>query len=253
MWYQTADNGRELWKVKNWDKYSWLIHGFTSRHWGNLALHVEDTVDNVITKRERLSRYLEISLGSWVVGNQVHKTNIKKVKPSDKGCGAVDHASAFCDTDGMITDYPDLFLVTFYADCVPLLFVEPKSRTIGIAHAGWRGTAAQIGSTMVNHFRFAHQADLNDLEVAIGPAIGGCCYKISEQVAENFSQQSLSYRSDGIYLDLCLANQLQLIASGVNANNIYPANECTYCNNSFFSFRREGKSAGRMAAFIYRS
>ena len=253
MWYQAVDSGRELWKVKNWDKYSWLTHGFTSRHWGNLALHVEDIAD-VITERERLSQHLGISLDSWVVGNQIHKANIQRVKPSDKGRGAVDHASAFCDTDGMITEYPGLFLVTFYADCVPLFFVEPKSRIIGIAHAGWRGTAAQIGPAMVNYFRLAYQqADLNHLEVAIGPSIGSCCYQISEQVAENFSQQSLSCSSDGIYLDLCLANKLQLIASGVNANNIFLANQCTYCNNSFFSFRREGKNAGRMAAFIYRS
>jgi len=61
---------------------------------GNLALHVESTAD-VIAERERLSQYLGISLDSWVVGSQIHKANIQRVKPSDKGRGAVDHASAF--------------------------------------------------------------------------------------------------------------------------------------------------------------
>ncbi len=153
MWYSSTEFSLGLWQVKGWKQHPWLIHGFTERFWGNLALHVGDNPISVLARRKRLSTALNISLNSWVVANQVHKSNVAVVTLSDRGRGGGSSpAQAIPDTDALITDQPNLMLVTFYADCVPLIFLHAQSRTIAMAHAGWRGTRAKIGAAVVDYF-----------------------------------------------------------------------------------------------------
>ena len=82
--------------------------------------------------------------------------------------------------DGLVTDEPDVVLVTYYADCVPLYFLDPEKRVIGLAHGGWRGTAGRIGRKMVDKMKaeygcrperiigavsYTHLQELKDLHI----------------------------------------------------------------------------------------
>ena len=80
------------------------------------------------------------------------------------GGGAFSQDSALQDTDGLITDQTNVLLASFYADCVPLLFIEPQRKIIAMAHAGWRGTLGQIDANMVKQFHKLYQVEPKEIE-----------------------------------------------------------------------------------------
>ena len=88
--------------------------------------------------------------------------------------------------DGLCTNEPGVTLVTYYADCVPLYFLDPVTRSVGLAHAGWRGTVAKIGAVMVEKMAREFGSNPKDIIAGIGPSIGPCCYEVDEPVANQF-------------------------------------------------------------------
>lgn len=83
-----------------------------------------------------------------VFSDQTHTTNIRVVTEADRGKGFTKPLD-YTDVDGLITDVPGLVLATFYADCVPLYFVDPIRKAVGLSHSGWRGTVHKIGKITV--------------------------------------------------------------------------------------------------------
>jgi YfiH family protein len=160
--------------------------------------------------------------------------------------------------DAIITDQPGLAIGIKTADCVPIFFTDTVKRIVGVAHAGWRGTALNIAAKVVHNFvdRFASQTD--DIIAVIGPAIGPCCYQVDEFVFNameaHANRESFFYPccKDGHWmLDLPLANKLQLIGSGILQENIFTADYCTSCNTDIlYSHRGEGGNTGRQLNFI---
>jgi YfiH family protein len=180
--------------------------------------------------------------------------------------------------DGLITSTPKLLLAIQTADCLPVILVDAKRRSIGVFHAGWRGSVQRIVEKgvgeMVRHFG----SRARDLKAAIGPGIYGCCYEVGEEVRKKFESQFeygaklfrevkdsdpvrekypllfLTARAPGhselpkrVFLDLVEANRQQLLAVGVAARNIEVAGLCTSCNPELlFSYRGEGGKTGRM-------
>ena len=110
-----------------------------------------------------------------------------KVTAQNKGSGII-RARDFQDVDGMITDVPGVVLATFYADCVPLYFVDPVNRAIGLSHSGWRGTVGKIGRETVEAMGREYGTRAQDLTVAIGPSICRQCYEVSEDVIRQFQR-----------------------------------------------------------------
>ena len=92
--------------------------------------------------------------------------------------------------DGLLTDEPGVTLVTYYADCVPLYFLDPVHRAIGLAHAGWRGTVAGMGIKMVEAMAHKFGSRPEELLAAIGPSIGPCCYEVDQPVADAFAART---------------------------------------------------------------
>lgn len=143
------------------------------------------------------------------------------------------------------------------ADCVAVLAVDRKGAALAALHAGWRGAAAGIAARAVARFR-AEGVPANDLIVALGPAILGCCYEVGEDVvtalrAECGLAPGYSRRpADGrVLVDLHAALACQLVAAGVAAASIHAAPWCTRCRTDlFFSFRGEGRGAGRLMAAV---
>ena len=88
----------------------------------------------------------------------------------------------------MITNVPGLVLATFYADCVPLFFVDPVHKAIGLSHSGWRGTVGKIGKVTVEKMAEEFQTDPSELYAAIGPSICQDCYEVSEDVIKKFRE-----------------------------------------------------------------
>ena len=162
--------------------------------------------------------------------------------------------------DGMVTDVPGLILATFYADCVPLFFVDPVHKAVGLSHSGWRGTAGKIGAVTVEKMREAYGTRPEDLYSAIGPSICQECYEVSEDVIEAFQKSfpekdwdSLFYKKEnGKYqLDLWRANERIFTEAGIREDHIAVTNVCTHCNpDILFSHRTTGDKRGNVSAFL---
>lgn len=142
------------------------------------------------------------------------------------------------------------------ADCVPLLLLDCRTRAVAAVHAGWRGTAAQIARNTVEKLRKDYESRPRDLYVAVGPCIRPCCYEVSSEVAERFSElpESVQRSPQGKpRLDLAQANRSQLLDTGVPGTQIFDCALCTSClADRFFSFRREPDNPGRMLSSICR-
>jgi YfiH family protein len=225
-------------------------HGFTLR-WRRLdaggpresfGLHGRECVD-----REVLAQSLGFS--DLVHMTQVHENRIRLV--SEPSVNAT-----VCD--GIVTGRKGLGLSVQTADCVPLLMWDSKRNVVAAVHAGWRGTLAGIASRAVRYLRKETASTADSIQVVMGPAIGCCCYEVGNEVWSAFSEQSagaselFSPGSRGRkHFDLIEANRRQLRAEGVQPDQIYSADLCTICNNDIlYSYRREGKGAGRQFGMI---
>ncbi|MDA8354428.1 MAG: peptidoglycan editing factor PgeF [Firmicutes bacterium] len=224
----------------------------------NYALHVGGRRETVIQNRKRLASRLGMPFSSWTCGEQVHGVAIREVTSADRGKGRESMDSAFPETDGLLTREPDLLLTSFYADCVPLLFYSPDPAWIGVAHAGWRGTVGKIGSRMVREI-VRRGAARDQIHVAIGPSIGGCCYEVDEKVVmplkdvlPNPGRAVVQPSGRGKWkLDLKEANRQLLLKEGLKEDQVVMTGWCTSCHPDLFhSHRRDHGKTGRMVAFI---
>ena len=145
----------------------------------------------------------------------------------------------------------------FYADCVPVLLADPETGVIGLAHAGWRGTAAQIAKKTVAAMQDAFHVNPQNLLAAIGPSIGGCCYEVDDVVRNEMPGYESCFmdKCDGKYwLDLWQVNRQQLMETGVKPSRISVAGICTNHNPELFcSYRYENGRTGRMGVCLCRN
>lgn len=227
----------------------------------NYALYVSEEREQVLANRRQLVEQLGFSLDSWTCGEQVHQARIAEVKWADRGRGARDQETAFPATDGLLCQEKDVFLASFYADCVPLLFFSPETGYIGVAHAGWKGTVQQIGVKMIEELKL-RGAQVENIRVAIGPSIGMCCYEVDQRVQEPVRQlfppsmwKHLMKPVDQEHcqLDLKRVNYELIKSAGVQPEHIFLSKWCTSCNATYFySHRRDRGHTGRMVAWIAR-
>lgn len=158
--------------------------------------------------------------------------------------------------DACITARPGVSLMITTADCVPIFFHDPVRRVVGLAHAGWRGTLAGVGEATVAAMQERFGSRPGDLEVAIGPAIGPCCFEVDEDVASKFrggldGEDLLTPVQNKWTVDLWQANRKRLVRAGVDEDKIRVSRLCTACQpDLFFSYRRDRRVTGRMAAVI---
>ncbi|AIQ37245.1 multicopper polyphenol oxidase [Paenibacillus sp. FSL R5-0345] len=264
----------EPWRVKHKE----ITAGFTGRQGGaskepydslNCAFHVGDAPDDVLKNRRALAEALDFKPEAWTCGEQTHGAEIAVVREADRGRGQKDRASAFQATDGLLTDVPGVLLTSFYADCVPLYFYDPVNQVVGLAHAGWKGTVAQIAAAMVSKMENIYGSHLQDIIAAIGPSIGDCCYEVDDYVMEHVRQledelSKLTETTDtvGLYrtsdtdknkymLNLKEMNRRIMIKAGILPTHIECTSWCTSCNQDlFFSYRKENGVTGRMTSWI---
>lgn len=240
-------------------------HLFTTRLGGvsggefasmNLSAARGDAESNVLENHRRIARVLGCDVGDMVASHQTHTTNIRRVTSRDRGKGIVRERD-YENVDGMVTEEPGVVLATYYADCVPLYFVDPVNRAIGLAHSGWRGTVDGMGERMVRTMSRCFGSRPEELLVGIGPSICRDCYEVGEDVGKVFAEKfggdvAAPGGQPGKYqLDLWLANEMLLERAGVPKSHIQITDICT-CHNSdyLFSHRASQGRRGNMGAFL---
>lgn len=242
------------------DEIPWLVNGFSTRLGGvseghlstmNLGFERHDKPENLKENFRRIAKAIGFEPENLVCSAQTHTTNVRKVTEEDRGRGYT-RVRGWRDVDGLVTDQPDLVLEGSFADCVPLYFVDPEHRAIGLAHSGWRGTAKRMGEVTVKRMVREFGSDPSDIIAAIGPCICGDCYEVSGDVAGQFSDSCVKAESNGHFLlDLVRANEEILLAAGIREENIHQSNLCT-CENAelLFSHRATQGRRGNLGAFL---
>lgn len=243
-------------------------HCFTTRIGGvskgiyeslNLSFTRGDEDAAVRENFRRLAGAMKTDVSKFVFTDQTHTTNVRRVTAEDAGKGIVKERD-YTDIDGLITNEPGLVLSTFYADCVPLYFVDPVHRAIGMSHSGWKGTVGKMGAVTITAMKREFGTEAKDLVCAIGPSICQDCYEVSEDVADAFKEafpghadEILLDKKNGKYqLDLWRTNEIVLTEAGVLKENIAVTNICTCCNpDLLFSNRASHGKRGNLGAFIY--
>ena len=260
-------------------EYSDFVHAFSTRLGGvsegiyssmNLSFTRGDEEDRVYENFHRFTSAVGVPYESIVMSDQTHTDNVRVVTSKDMGNGLT-RKKEFFDTDGLITNERGITLFTSYADCVPLFFIDPVNKAIGLSHSGWRGTVQRIGKVTVDKMRENYGTNSADVIAAIGPSICFDCYEVSEDVAvkfmEEFKDDKLVVTSQREYfkshkiekeategkyqLDLWRANQIVLMEAGIKPENIACTNICTCCNPDFlFSHRASQGKRGNLAGVL---
>ena len=189
--------------------------------------------------------------------DQTHTANVRVVTEKDAGHG-ITRPKIYHNIDGQITNVPGLPLITYHADCVPLFFVDPVKKAIGLTHSGWRGTAARIGARTVEAMNESYGSRPEDIIGVIGPSICQSCYEVSRDVAEAFEKdfrvsETLIYaKGNGKYqLNLWEANRQVMLDAGMTPEHITVTNWCTGCHpDLLWSHRKTGGDRGSLAAFL---
>jgi YfiH family protein len=260
-------NGLRYIQFANLKKYdNTITHCFTTRIGGvstgecaslNLGFNRNDKRENVLENYKRICEVLDIDPGNMVLSNQVHDNKVKVVDYNDRGKGII-RSSDIVGYDGLVTNNKDVALVTFYADCVPLFFFDCEKNVIALAHSGWRGTVKGIAKETLRKMNEEFGCKTGDIEVAIGPSIGKCCFEIGKEVYDEFLD-TLGWSKDYCkktgevkwHIDLKGIITHMLIDAGVNAQKICNANICTKCNKDvFFSHRGDKGKTGSMTAIM---
>ena len=245
-----------------------LVHAFSTRMGGvskgyfasmNLSFQRGDEPEAVMENHRRLAQAVGYPYEKLVFSNQVHTTKIHKVTESDCGKG-ICRDSDIVGIDGLMTNVPGIPLMTFYADCVPLYFYDPKQRVVALAHSGWRGTVAGMGRVMVEAMKREYGSEPSDIVCAIGPSICQDCYEISGDVAEAFRDAftEAAYadimrddKNGHYHLNLWKANQYILLQAGITKEHLTTTDICTCCNPKLlYSHRASHGKRGNLGAVI---
>ncbi len=246
-------------KVPQWETYCGLLHGFLGRRGGksvgtyaglNVSYRVGDDAKVVSQNVCDVKLAVGIHDGRIVTMKQAHGDQIVEVK--NKKLKEADEA------DGMVTRAEGVHLGVLTADCVPILLVAPQYKLVAAVHAGWRGTLAGIAEKTVRLFEEQYGVSPDEVEAALGPAIGGCCYEVKEDVTQpliekwgELAQGGLQSRDGKFFADLRHLNRGILERAGMPAHRIFQVGPCTCCApDEFFSYRREKKETGRQISFI---
>lgn len=232
-----------------------LRHAITTREGGvsqreysalNLASHVGDDADDVRENRRRLAGELNFDHLNLVSAQQVHGANAMIVTQKYSRRGALDWDSAISETDALIVNEKQIPLLILVADCAPILIADSKREILAVVHAGWRGAAEKIASQTIAKMQDECGAQVEDLQVGIGPCLCAKCFEIGEEVAAKVPSKFLIEGFEKPHLDLRALIQGDLLAKGVLPSRIETMNHCPKCENEmFFSHRGQNGKAGR--------
>jgi polyphenol oxidase len=236
-------------------------HGFTTRRGGvsqppfdslNLAGRWGDDRDAIAENRRRFEA--AAGVGAVRFARQVHGCDVARV-----AAGSPVEAIAAVAADAVVTDAPGMAVGVYVADCVPILVADGRTGACAAVHAGWRGTVSGVLGATLRHMTGELGSRAADLRVAIGPAIGACCFEVGPEVVAAVEAAFPGAREGGAilprlpraHIDLAWLNRAAAEGAGVPRDAIEVAGVCTRCDAArFFSYRRDGGRTGQLAAFV---
>jgi YfiH family protein len=245
-----------------------IRHGITGRAawlWreGDISYATGGDPAAVFANRERWADNIGVDAAAIVAVRQVHGNTVDIVTADARGRGARTlDVSIVPAADALLTDAPDTPLLLAFADCTPLLFHDPQRGVVGLAHAGWRGTVADIAGETVRALARHYDSDPARIIVGIGPAIGACCYQVDTPVIAAWAALGVDDPAVAREVephegrrqwrfDLARANRRLLERAGIAPDHIEDAALCTACHVADYpSHRAEAGRAGRFAAII---
>jgi len=255
-------NGLVFWTDERFTNSGLVKHGFSGRLGGvsrgnnselNFGFSKGDDPDAVRENYRRFGLALDIDHLKIAAPQQKHTDHIGVARAEDAGSGLWSPLH-FPETDGLITNDPGVVLATYYADCYPILLLDPIKKAIGAVHSGWRGTTRDIGKRAVEKMTAAYGSDPADILATVGPGIGKCCFEIESDVLDAFR-----HRMDFVekvsdtkwHVDLPGIIRLTLLEAGLREENLRFAGLCTRCRMDLFHSHRGSKgTAGSMMALI---
>lgn len=245
-----------------------VTHAFSTRMGGvskgpyasmNFSFTRGDDPEAVKENYRRMANALDVDMERMVLTWQTHTTNVRVVSEEDFGKGVVRERD-YRDVDGLVTNIPGVTLVTFFADCVPLYFLDTRNKAIGLSHSGWRGTVNRMGLETLRIMKREFHSDPSDMIVCIGPSICQDCYEVGPEVIEQFVSSFDNVHHDRLFykkkngkyqLNLWEANRIVLEEAGVPQEQISVTDICTYCNpDLLYSHRRSAEKRGNLCAFL---
>ncbi len=237
-----------------------VAHGFTTRSGGvseepyrslNLSLSVGDQRERVAKNVELLARDAGLQAFQIQTASQVHGARVLDDVVPRPDC----ELTSWCgEADALWTSSVGSAVAVRVADCVPILLVDPDRRRVAAVHSGWRGTELRVAAQAVKALE-SHGTVASAVLAAIGPSIRACCYTVSPELAERFSEafgSSVVRTTAGEHcLDLAIAVRDTLVQAGLREDRIDLLPGCTSCAaEDFFSHRRDKGRTGRQMGFV---
>ena len=216
---------------------------------------------------KKQDKQMRLLAGDEAMKNRVVFFSALKIDPTKITSGLLVHGKTVAlvnnknlgqiisDTDALVTNLTNACLTITIADCVPIFFIDKNHGAIGLAHAGWRGVLKKIAIEMIETMTRAYSSSPADIEIHFGPHILSCHFEVRANVAEQFLKYSdFIFNQNGkMFIDLQSIIKGQLIEAGVNPINIHPAKECTFCDQDYFSYRRDKpKEVESQVAYIFK-
>lgn len=244
-----------------------ISHAFTTRIGGvskppfdslNLGTSRDEPWENIMANYHRLADAFGLDFEKLTLVRHEHGDNIIKLTAEDAGRGVSREQFGFCD--GFVTNDPSVVLMTCHADCSAFFIYDRSTRSIGLAHAGWKGMYKRIGQKLALRLKTEYGADPADMIAVIGPCICENCFEVENELAERFAMEfdcpdiytrGVGDKADKGYVSLRTAAIIQLMDAGIPFESISVMRHCTFEEKElFYSFRRDGKNTGSMAAFL---
>ena len=253
-----------------------VAHGLTrrieglGRADGNIGFSAPRDRDDAWTMRQHWCAALGFVPEHLVTLGQIHGRDVHIATKAHAGHGARPGSTQIGLGDALVTNEIGPVLMTLHADCQPVLIVDPgaghRGAAVGVAHAGWRGTVADIVGATLSVMAAAFGTRVDDVHVVLGPAIGDCCYDVGEDVVDAWRRVAGADADEALVADdrspvtrgplrhrfsLTAANTLLLSRAGVRAANVEMSGVCTKCDGDhWFSHRGQGAQTGRFGAMI---
>ena len=226
----------------------------SARSWGNVL----DKHNGKYPLREAFYRSFGYAPERCYACTQVHSRTVTAVSR--------DSPNDYPEGDGLVSSDPEVALSVTVADCLPVFLRDTRSGALGLVHSGWKGTG--IVRAALDKMKELWGTAPENVAAVLGPCIQGCCYQVDEARAAAFEAEfgslASGYPLGGVikktgtgdqnphmwYLKLQAANAALLDEAGVR--HIAYTGDCTFTDERFGSFRREGPQYTRMAAFAGR-
>ena len=248
MFYEKKLGGTTFFVFQELEVIPNLVHAFTLRQSDSSINDANPSISDA-TQGEALLAALGIRAGQLVFLEQVHSSQVVRLKPSP----AKEHEPAVIGpADGILVQSSDQFPVIRTADCLPILAVAKQQMCL--LHAGWRGTRDRIAESGVARLLELPEVTPEDVTVAIGPGIRSCCYRVGPEVRSQFEEagHNVDQLFGGGQLDLVRANQAQI--RGLGVTRVLDSGMCTACRTDLlYSYRKEGETGRNWLLAGFRS